>query len=92
MTAAIEVNDYSNPKAVLVSIKNILENQKGASYVYKLVEEDTTQNTYRVEKTFVELGKSSNNKVEILSGLQAGDRIVEDGIRLVKDQQLVKNI
>jgi uncharacterized membrane protein YesL len=31
MTAAIEVNDYSNPKAVLVSIKNILENQKGAS-------------------------------------------------------------
>jgi len=92
MTAAIEVNDYSNPKAVLVSIKNILENQKGASYVYKLVEEDTTQNTYRVEKIFVELGKSSNNQVEILSGLQAGDRIVEDGIRLVKDQQLVKNI
>ncbi|MDC1460846.1 efflux RND transporter periplasmic adaptor subunit, partial [Flavobacteriaceae bacterium] len=92
MTAAIEVNDYSNPNAVLVSIKNILENQKGASYVYKLVEEDATQNTYRVEKTFVKLGKSSNNKVEILSGLQAGDRIVEDGIRLVKDQQLVKNI
>lgn len=92
MTALIEVNDYNNPKAVLVSIKNILENQAGASYVYKLVEEDAAQNTYRVEKTFVKLGKSSNNKVEILSGLQAGDRIVEDGIRLVKDQQLVKNI
>jgi membrane fusion protein, multidrug efflux system len=92
MTALIEVNDYNNPKAVLVSIKNILENQAGASYVYKLVEEDAAQNTYRVEKTFVKLGKYSNNKVEILSGLQAGDRIVEDGIRLVKDQQLVKNI
>lgn len=92
MTALIEVNDYNNPKAVLVSIKNILENQAGASYVYKLVEEDAAQKTYRVEKTFVKLGKSSNNKVEILSGLQAGDRIVEDGIRLVKDQQLVKNI
>ena len=36
--------------------------------------------------------KSSNNKVEILEGLEAGDRIVEDGIRLIKDQQLVKNI
>ena len=92
MTALIEVNDYNNPKAVLVSIKNILENQAGASYVYKLVEEDAAQNTYRVEKTFVKLGKSSKNKIEILSGLQAGDRIVEDGIRLVKDQQLVKNI
>lgn len=92
MTAKVEVNDYSNPKAVLVSIKNILENQKGESYVYKLVVADASQNTFKVEKTFVKLGKSSNNKVEIIEGLQAGDRIVEDGIRLVRDQQIVKNI
>jgi RND family efflux transporter MFP subunit len=92
MTAKVKVNDYSNPNAVLVSIKNILENQKGESYVYKLVVADASQNTYKVEKTFVKLGKSSNNKVEIIEGLQAGDRIVEDGIRLVRDQQIVKNI
>lgn len=92
MTAKVKVNDYSNPKAVLVSIKNILENQKGESYVYKLVVADASQNTFKVEKTFVKLGKSSNNKVEIIEGLQAGDRIVEDGIRLVRDQQIVKNI
>jgi RND family efflux transporter MFP subunit len=92
MTAKVKVNDYSNPNAVLVSIKNILENQKGESYVYKLVVADASQNTYKVEKTFVKLGKSSNNKVEIIEGLQPGDRIVEDGIRLVRDQQIVKNI
>lgn len=92
MTAKVEVNDYSNPNAVLVSIKNIIENQKGESFVYKLVAEDASENTFKVVKTFVTLGKSANNKVEILEGLQAGDRIVEDGIRLVRDQQIVKNI
>lgn len=92
MSVEIEVNDYSNPEAILVPIKNILENQKGESYVYKLQVEDKAQNTFKVIKTFVKLGKTSNNKVEILEGLEPGDRVVEDGIRLIKDQQLVKNI
>jgi len=92
MSVEIKINDYSNSEAILVPIKDILENQKGESYVYKLQAEDQTQNTFKAIKTFVKLGKTSNNKVEILEGLQAGDRIVEDGIRLIKDQQLVKNI
>ena len=92
MTAEIEVNDYGNPNAILVPIKNILENQDGASYVYKLVPEEASKNIYKAIKTFVKLGSTTDNKVEILEGLEAGDRIVEDGIRLVKDQQLVKNI
>jgi len=92
MSVEIKVNDYSNSEAILVPVKDILENQKGESYVYKLQVEDQAQNTFKAIKTFVKLGKSSNNKVEILEGLEAGDRIVEDGIRLIKDQQLVKNI
>ena len=47
---------------------------------------------YKAFKTFVKTGKSSDNKTEILEGLSAGDQLVEDGIRLVKDQQLVKII
>tara|TARA_B100000767_G_scaffold275688_1_gene314318 strand:- start:7689 stop:8852 length:1164 start_codon:yes stop_codon:yes gene_type:complete len=92
MSVEIKINDYSNSEAILVPVKDILENQKGESYVYKLQVEDQTQNTFKAIKTFVKLGKTSNNKVEILKGLQAGDRIVEDGIRLIKDQQFVKNI
>ena len=53
---------------------------------------DLARNIYKAVKTFVKLGATTDNKVEILEGLEAGDRIVEDGIRLVKDQQLVKNI
>ena len=33
-----------------------------------------------------------SSNIQILEGLEAGDRIIEDGIRLIKDQQLVKNI
>jgi len=53
---------------------------------------DEGNDIYKVVKTFVKLGKTSDNKIEILEGLEAGDKIVEEGIRLVKDQQLVKNI
>jgi multidrug efflux pump subunit AcrA (membrane-fusion protein) len=92
MSVEIKINDYSNSEAIMVPVKDILENQKGESYVYKLQVEDQVQNTFKAIKTFVKLGKSSNNMVEILEGLEAGDRIIEDGIRLIKDQQLVKNI
>ena len=47
---------------------------------------------YKAIKTFVKTGKSSNNQTEILEGLSAGDQLVEEGIRLVKDQQMVKII
>lgn len=36
MTAQLYINDYNNPEAILIPSKNILENQKGENYVYKL--------------------------------------------------------
>lgn len=92
MTAEIKVNDYKNPEAILVPIKDILENQNGESYVYLLEVSDEANDIYKVVRTFVKLGKTSDNKIEIIEGLEAGDKIVEEGIRLIKDQQLVKNI
>jgi membrane fusion protein, multidrug efflux system len=92
MTAEIKVNDYKNPEAILVPIKDVLENQNGESYVYLLEVYDEANDIYKVVKTFVKLGETSDNKIEIIEGLEAGDKIVEEGIRLIKDQQLVKNI
>lgn len=92
MTVQLKINDYQNPKAILVPAKNILEDQYGKTYVYKLEVSKGQANTFIAVKTYVEIGKSSNNMTEILSGLQVGDRIIEDGIRLVEDQQLVKII
>ena len=92
MTVLLNINDYKNEAAILVPSKNILEDQAGAKYVYTLETVSGQEGMYKAIKTFVKTGKSSNNKTEILEGLSAGDQLVEDGIRLVKDQQLVKII
>jgi hypothetical protein len=92
MTAEINVNDYRNPTAILVDSKNILEDQKGATYVYKLVPYENQENVFTATKTYVEIGKSTNTRTEILSGLNPKDQIIEEGLRLVQDQQLVKII
>ena len=92
MTVMLNINDYKNETAILVPSKNILEDQAGAKYVYTLERAPGQEGMYKAIKTFVKTGKNSDNKTEILEGLSAGDQIVEDGIRLVKDQQLVKII
>ena len=92
MTVQLQINDYNNPEAILIPSKNILEDQAGRNYVYKLEAVAAQENTFKAVKTFVQLGKSSNNQTEVLKGVNAGDRLVEDGIRLVEDQQLVKII
>lgn len=92
MTVLLNINDYQNEAAILVPSKNILEDQAGAKYVYTLESVKGQEGMYKAIKTFVETGRSSDNKTEILEGLSAGDQLVEDGIRLVKDQQLVKII
>ena len=92
MTVLLNINDYKNEAAILVPSKNILEDQAGAKYVYTLETVPGQEGMYKAIKTFVKTGKSSDNKTEILEGLSAGDQLVEDGIRLVKDQQLVKII
>ena len=92
MTVLLNINDYKNEAAILVPSKNILEDQAGAKYLYTLETVAGQDGIYKAIKTFVKTGKSSDNKTEILEGLSAGDQLVEDGIRLVKDQQLVKII
>lgn len=92
MTAQVLLNDYTNPQALLVPLKNILKNQDGQSYVFLLENIEGEPNTYKAIKTFVETGIESNNAMEIIKGLQVGDRILQEGVRLAKDQQRIKII
>ena len=92
MTAQVLLNDYTNPQALLVPLKNILKNQDGRSYVFVLEAIAGQKDTYKAVKTFVETGAESNNALEIIKGLNPGDRILQEGVRLAKDQQLVKVI
>ena len=92
MTAQLNINDYQNPNAVLVASKNILEDQNGNSYVYKITPAEGQEGVFKAVKTAVVLGKSSGDFTEIVEGITAEDQIIEEGLRLVEDQQLVKII
>ena len=92
MTAQVLLNVYTNPQALLVPLKNILKNQDGRSYVFVLEAIAGQKDTYKAVKTFVETGAESKNTLEIIKGLNPGDRILQEGVRLAKDQQLVKVI
>ena len=43
-----------------------------------------------VIETKVKLGKNSKNKIEIIKGLNPGDIIIQEGNRMVKNNQIVR--
>ena len=90
MTAQIDINDYTQNEAIVVATKNILEDQKGTPYVFRVITDE--DGMVKAQKTWIKLGKSIDNRTEILDGLSEGDQIIEEGLRLVEDQQLVKII
>jgi membrane fusion protein (multidrug efflux system) len=90
MTVSLEINDYQNESAILIPSKDILEDEEGNFYVYKLVI-DSNEN-YKSNKVMIQKGKSYNNMTEINSGLKENDLIINDGLRQVEDGQIVKVI
>ncbi len=90
MTVSLEINDYQNKSAILIPSKDILEDEEGNFYVYKLVI-DSNEN-YKSNKVMIQKGKSFNNMTEIKSGLKENDLIINDGLRQVEDGQTVKVI
>ena len=90
MTVSLEINDYQNESAILIPSKDILEDEKGSFYVYKLVSDGN--DNYKSNKVMIEKGKSYNNMTEIKTGLKENDLIINDGLRQVEDGQIVKVI
>ena len=92
LTARLKINDYTNEKAILIPLSIISENAEGKQYVYALTEKKTENNfTYgKVVQRIITVGKTQGDEIEILSGIKAGDEIVNEGARSVKDEQAVK--
>lgn len=83
LTAKLKINDYTNAKAILIPQSIISENAKGEQYVY--VVNDINGNKGVAKQVVITTGKTQGNIVEVLSGLKAGDQIVNEGARSVQD-------
>ena len=91
LSCKLKIKDYSNPEALMIPMRIIKENAVGKKYIFKLIPDGKDQ-VYRTEKTFIQLGKYSIDKVEVLLGIQSGDLLVDEGATIVENNQRVKNI
>ena len=91
LTSKLKILDYSNQKAILIPLRVIKENAKNENYVYKL-KSDQKKGVYLTQQVFLKLGKKTQDRVEVLEGLIAGDLIVDEGASIVENNQRVKTI
>jgi RND family efflux transporter MFP subunit len=91
LAAKILITDYYNKNAIMIPTKIINENAEGQPYIFKLLKTDENS-IYRTKKIFIELGKSTNEKTEVLNGIKVDDIIIDEGSMIVDDDQKVKNI
>ncbi|NIJ44423.1 RND family efflux transporter MFP subunit [Wenyingzhuangia heitensis] len=89
MTVKLHINDYHNEKAFLIPQSIISENEDNKEYIYTIQRKGKSA---IAKRTFVEIGKTQGDEIEILSGLSAGDEIIVEGARSVKDNQEVSII
>ncbi len=81
--AKLQIVDYVNTKAIVVPTGVIQEDGTAAKYVY--IVEGSNGKTGIAKKVIVEIGKSSDNVTEILSGLNADDIIVTEGVNSISN-------
>ncbi|MEH6679756.1 MAG: efflux RND transporter periplasmic adaptor subunit [Sediminicola sp.] len=91
LTAKVRLNDYTNPKAILLPQSVISENAEGEQYAY--VAHPTGEDMEaEVKRTIIKTGKTQGGVIEVLSGISDGSLVVKEGARSVKDGQKVKII
>ena len=91
LTARVQINDYSNPAAILIPQSVISENAEGEQYVY-LASDTTENNLAKAIKKVVNTGRTQGDYVEILSGIESGDQVIKEGARSVREGQQIKII
>ncbi len=89
LTARVYINDYQKEKAILIPQSVISENADGEQYVYKVINIDK-DNVALSEKIIITTGKTQEDMIEVLTGIVAGENIIIEGARSVKDGQEVK--
>lgn len=81
--ADIQIQTYKNPAAFVVQRKNVREDAKG-KYLFRVKDN-------KAHKKYIKVGES-DGAFEIKSGLKQGDKVVVEGLNLVKDGSKVEII
>lgn len=88
LTARLKINDYVNENAILIPQSIISENAEGQQYVYILTEKNGDIAT--AKRVIIKTGRTQQDNIEVLAGLEENAEIIKEGARSVKDGQTVK--
>jgi membrane fusion protein, multidrug efflux system len=81
--AKLQIIDYTNKSAIAIPTNAILSNGDGTKYVYTA--ENSNGKTATAKKAVIKTGQSSGSVTEILSGLDAKDIIVTEGLNTITE-------
>jgi membrane fusion protein (multidrug efflux system) len=81
--ANLKITDYVSKNVIVVPTNVIQEDGEKNKFVYVVT--NATENAGTAKKVIVELGQSSDNVTEILSGLSDNEIIVTEGINTISD-------
>ncbi len=81
--AKLKIIDYTNPKAITVPTNVVQEDGEGNKFVFTV--SNSNGKTGTAKKVLVKVGKSSGNVTEIVSGLNADDVIVTEGVNTISE-------
>lgn len=88
MSASVKILSHSSARAVVIPV-NIVQSDEEGKYVYLMVENEGKKTARKVR---VRLGELYGGQIEILSGLQAGDKLVTKGYQDLYEGQVINNI
>lgn len=82
--AILKIEDYTNPKAVVLPENIIQETADGNKIVYVIDKSSTATTTIATQKS-IEIGYVSGANIEVKSGLEAGETVITEGAKALKD-------
>ena len=87
--ATIKLNDYTSEDAIIIPENTIQKNSAGESLVY-LLEPNGSGAGGEAKKAVIEVGYTYNDSIEVKSGLEAGEILISEGAKNLREGQEVK--
>lgn len=84
--AQVKILDYSAPNAIAIPVNTVATDEKG-KYVFIAVNEG---GKLTARKKQIIVGELYGDLIEVRSGLNAGDQLINDGYQSIYDGQLLK--
>ncbi|WP_179374777.1 efflux RND transporter periplasmic adaptor subunit [Winogradskyella wichelsiae] len=91
LSARLKINDYTSENALLIPQSVVSENSEGEQYVY-VVTNKNAKGVGTANRVIIETGKTQEDIIEVLKGLESGAEIIQEGARSVRDGQSVEVI